>query len=540
MTGSTRRSLDRVTRAALIAILAAFAITAIYMRQSAITTGEDDAEYVLLSRALLDFHYLDVADASRAPHTRYPPGYPAALAAVSAVAGERLSALTMVGIGWSLLTLVLVFAIARPLVGERWSLAVCALVALNPSFVSGAGSIVSEPQFTAFTALTLWAGLREPRTAGNDTLAAAAAILGAMTRLAGVTLVAALLVDWLIRRRFRSALALAAVSALTIGSWLTYAASAPQQFVGDSYIADARSIVSPESAPHEAARAQAAPQSAAERFARRSFRHAQWYVTQGLPYRLAVPTIRRTIVDNIFWVAPLAVLVTLGSASIWRRSRLVVVFLAVYAGLLVFWRWGVARFLDPVIPFILLAALAGCAVLGRRGRPWLGYAALALFAVPLAFSNLRLDAAAVGRAADCDRDHPTGSPACFPRETDRAFFAAAEHAATITAPSAIFVTPKEHTFYYYAGRKIFPLRRAVALPEPVMLDSLRASGVQHVILAQLGPGQGQFAARLRAVCERLELIRQFDPTVILFRVRGVDEPADPQACPAVRNFRPRS
>jgi hypothetical protein len=525
-----------VTRAVLIAILAVFAVAAFSVRQPAITTGEDDAEYVLLSRALLEFHYRDLADVSRAPHTRYPPGYPAALAGVSAIFGERLTALTSLGIAWSLLTLVLTFAIARPLVGERWALAVCALVAVNPSFLAGASRVVSEPQFTAFTTLALWAGLREPRTAGYDTLAGVAAIAGAMTRLAGVTLVIALLADWVLRRRFRSAIALAAVSVLTIGAWLTYAASAPDQFLGASYIADARSIVVPESAPHEAASDNVAPQSAAERFARRSFRHAQWYATQGLPYRLAVPTIPGTIVDNVFWVVTLAALLVLGAASVWRQSRLLVALLVVYAALLVFWRWGVDRFLDPVIPLILLAAVAACATIGRRVRPWLGYAVLALFAGPLAYSNLRLDAAAVGESAACDRDDPTSSPACFPRATDRAFFAAAQHAATTTGPHAVFVTPKEHTFFYYSGRKVFSLRRALALPEDVMLDSLRTSGVEHIVVAQLGPVQVPTLARLSAVCGRLQEVRQFDPTVIVFRIRDADVGPDSDACAAVRNF----
>ena len=85
-------------------------------------------------------------------------------------------------------------------------------------------------------------------------------------------------------------------------------------------------------------------------------------------------------------------------------------------------------------------------------------------------------------------------------------------------------------FYYYADRRIFPNRRALGLPPEQMIDSLRAAGVEHALVAPLGPVQIPYRARLREVCERLDVERQFDSNTILFRFRQDGESGDTRAC----------
>jgi hypothetical protein len=190
-----------------------------------------------------------------------------------------------------------------------------------------------------------------------------------------------------------------------------------------------------------------------------------------------------------------------------------------------------------VIPLLLVTAAAGCLLLGRVGPAWMRYASFVPFAGLLMFSNLRLDAAAVRSAAACDRSSPTASPACFPEERDRAFFAATQFAADSTPPGALFVTPKEHTFYFYSGKLIFPVRRALALPAAVMLDSLRANGVEYLVLAPLGPVQQPYRERLLEVCGGLEHVRQFVAIISLFRIRHGGEAVDTEACGVVQKLR---
>ncbi|MDF2773237.1 MAG: hypothetical protein K0S86_2732 [Geminicoccaceae bacterium] len=536
MINRTPWSSERYVRAGLIGLLVAFTVVASFVRQPAITTGEDDAEYVLLSRSLREGHYRDVADVSRAFHTRYPPAYPAALAVVAMVAGERVGVMTLVGIGWAIMTIVLLFAIARRYVGESTALLACALLALNPWFLTGAGRLMSEAQFTALTVLTIWAGLGEPRTAGRDALAGAAAILAALTRLAGVPLVAALLVDWLLRRRLRSAVALVVVSMLSIGSWLWFAAASPEQFLGTSYIADAATIVDgPDPTSARPVTEVTAPSLVAA-IASRAYRNARGYVTTLLPYRLGVPTIRRAVVDNVAWSVAVITLLAIGLAGLWKHSRLLVLFMAAYGALLVVWTWRIDRFLDPVIPFILFGMVLGCTMLRRTRWPWLQYATLVPLATLIGASNVQLNAATIRRAADCDRRQPTVSPACF-GGVDRAFFAAAHYADSTTSASAVFLTPKQRVFHYYSDRRIFPYRRALALSPPRMIDSLRATGAEHVLVAPLGPVQIPYRARLQAVCERLAVERQFDSNTILFRILRDGEPGDTRACELLKTVR---
>src|SRR5262245_59531221 len=58
-------------------------------RAPSLTTMNDDAYYILLARALRAFEYRELFIVGSPIHAQYPPAYPAVLALISALFGER-------------------------------------------------------------------------------------------------------------------------------------------------------------------------------------------------------------------------------------------------------------------------------------------------------------------------------------------------------------------------------------------------------------------------------------------------------------------
>src|SRR6187200_3236451 len=69
-------------------ILTAHAALVWVARSPGFMSGQDGATYVLLGRAIRDFHYRDVFQIDQPPHRIYPPGYPSMLAIWSSIGGE--------------------------------------------------------------------------------------------------------------------------------------------------------------------------------------------------------------------------------------------------------------------------------------------------------------------------------------------------------------------------------------------------------------------------------------------------------------------
>jgi hypothetical protein len=139
-------------------------------------------------------------------------------------------------------------------VRRRWSTEIAflatAAAAVNPVLLVNAGSITSETLFTTLTLASLRAAeradpARERRQAAaprDAVWAGAFAVAAALTRSAGVTLVAALGVHWLYRRRYRWVLALGVAASVSVGAWLAWTVAAPSRQVRRSYVDDAVNV----------------------------------------------------------------------------------------------------------------------------------------------------------------------------------------------------------------------------------------------------------------------------------------------------------
>ena len=145
----------RVTAPVLAAIpLAVHAFLAWRLRAAAISTGQDDAVYLLLGRGLRDLAYSNYWLVPNGPHGTYPPLYPLILGVTDGIFGDTLTPALLLSVVFSTLALGILFSIAY-----RWSPTVAFLTlsvsAVNPWLVRLAGMMYTEPFYLLCTALTL-------------------------------------------------------------------------------------------------------------------------------------------------------------------------------------------------------------------------------------------------------------------------------------------------------------------------------------------------------------------------------------------------
>ena len=181
-------------RLALIAVvaLAARLIYALVIVKTDVLIG-DAREFDTLARNLADGHgyvnpYL-LEQGTVRPTAFKPPGYPFALAGVTAVGGGGYVAHHVFTCLLGVVTVVLAGLIGRRVGGDRVGLAAAGIAALYPILIAADGSLRSEALYTMLVAACMWAALRlvdRPTTVR-------ALVLGAFVGLAALTRTEALI-----------------------------------------------------------------------------------------------------------------------------------------------------------------------------------------------------------------------------------------------------------------------------------------------------------------------------------------------------------
>ena len=188
---------------------------------------EDDAIYTLLAKALATGDGYRMINLPGSPHaTHYPPGYPFLLSLLWRIAPDFpdnvvvfkfanavLLAVASVGVHW--------FARSRLGMGAAGAAVAAAFGTASITMLQLAGLVLSEPLFVAllFAALIV---IERCMDRGDVRLAVlAGALLGAMTmvRTIGVVAIAGAVLVLLLRRRHRAAIAVVAASALFLVPW---------------------------------------------------------------------------------------------------------------------------------------------------------------------------------------------------------------------------------------------------------------------------------------------------------------------------------
>ena len=512
--GQDYQGISRLTSIVVVMLLLTHMVLAWVVRSQAITTGNDDALYLLLARSLRSFHYLDSHLPGAPLHAQYPPGYPAFLVPF----GGNFTAAVAAGILVSGVGLLLAFDLTRRLIGATPALVVLAVICLNPSLIEYAGSLRSESLFMTASIAAIWCASRQPMKPGWLVAAGGLAVYAVLVRSAGLALAVGLLVVWVLERRYRAALIYTITGGFFIGGWLLLTALAPGKFSGRSYAAALQ-------------KAETAPSMIGALTNRLEASFA--YVYKNIPSALSVPSLEQTRVDNAIW----AVILTLGLGAglylVWRKYPIIVVFLIGYALTLVLYPFKMTRFIVPIVPLILLVTAGGLVFIVRRfvGRGTL--AVTALLCLPLLAGSLSKDLNMVKTAPLCTSADPLGPTTCS-TPAQRSFFAAVAFARKDTPPDAGFVTLKEATFALLADRRVQHPERVIRQDSLRLIDTMRNWGLEYVVLTPLHHSRlGKYLLRQ---CAELHVLQAFPADTYILKLGRPGDAGGSDACGVLAHY----
>jgi len=508
--GSRDRIWGLVTALGLIA----FAVFALYHRQTAIFWGGDDADYALLARALRSFRYDDLFLVGTPIHTTYPPVYPALLAVWGAVFGDGVSTLSVLNVFLMVATLGIVAHLVA-VHGSARSAAVATLVLVtNPHLLTSAGRMLSEAPMMFFGASAIWLADRRTDRA-SVALACACAVLCVLTRTAGIAVIMGIGLHWLIQRRWTAVAALGIATLVSLGAWVLWTT---QETTGPGTAYASRFAV------YQFGDAS----FLGGMFSTLSSKIPMIFASQ-LPEAFALPLTSRTLLDNLVWGMLILVAGGLGLWSIRGRVRPADATLLAYALVLVIWPFAETRLLIPILPLLLVAAIAGASRAGRLVRPSLGEP----FAIAMAALLIASGAWRSGQALPCDGSIYSETPECV-RESDVGLGKAVTYIGGHTPGDAIVMVRRGEVLNYYTGRSTVAWpRREEAEAAPA--DTILAVAAADYILASRAYGRSLgLAIFLNQACARLETVFAVRPHTLVLRVHPADSPPTENACRDVR------
>lgn len=513
-----------------LSLLALHALLAWLGRPPGILTGQDNATYLTLARSLREgLGYRELYEVGQPLHTKYPPFYPAVLALWAGIFGESARSVAVLNIAASAGTLALVFFAVRRMTTPTAALACLAILAVNPFLVARPATAYSEPLYTLLSIAALWLAWSSSDRRTVLTAAGAAAILAALTRSIGVTLLAALILHWLLSRRWKASVTLTLVAGLTVGAWLGWTAMDPNQMVGSSYLADATFVPGApgggDGGEGGAASWVVQVMGVVVAVGRHMVENGATYAGQVLPWSLPMPTIAGTPVDNGIVLLALFPALLSGIFLLYRSWRAAALYLVAYGLLLSYWPWPHGRFLEPVLPLLVPAVVLGAAAIARS---WLGRRAalaaggLMVLAIGVAGAYRTIDF--VRYRMECsDLDFRGGGEACL-TEDQKSYFRALGWIREHAASDAVFLTAKPQPLYWHTGRSTVDDHTAANVDPSSFYPYLDEQGVDYVLLGGLRTFElSVYPDRLEAECERLKPIEHFPPRTWLFRL---EPPAD--------------
>ncbi len=501
------------------ALLLVHAAAAWLGRAPDVGASGDDARYILLGRALRHLTYTDTWLATPRPHTLYPPGYPALIGVLGWVFGDAAAWLIFLNVAASTAALALTFVVLRRIWSPAGALAVLAALALNPLLNERAGMIVSEPSamaaWTAALVLALGAERRHRVAAGLM------AILTAAVRAFAIGVPFALAGHWLLQRRLRAAVVLAAIAIAGLSGWFTWTTQAVAVAPNASYLTDLARV------PDDVSRARS--------FALRVARNTLSYATRDIASGVALPGIPGTPADNAVNAIILALGLGAGGYALYRRWRPAALTLGFGLAVLTVWPWRESRYLAPMLPVLVTALLMGIERLVRWRWPRLALPAVVGLAAAMAATGTWHTVPTVLSRLDCDRGAPMPAPACEPPRL-HGFFTAVGWLRQHAAADATILAAKPPTVHYYTGQPTADYDRAMQVRPADFGAYARAEGIRLVILSGSHASERVgLANRLEAMCAQLRTAAAFPPSGYVFEIAADSVGQD--ACEAIRAYR---
>jgi hypothetical protein len=513
----------------VVLILAAFLI-AIHLalsweaREVGVHIMRDDARYLILAQSLRDLGYHDLHRVSLPVHTLYPPGFPALLLAWGTVFGDSFVTYVTLNVLLSAAALALVFLALKRITSPGVALLCMVPVVVNPELVIRAGSLRSETAYLFFSMLALWALVRVRPSSRTVFLACSAALLATVIRINGVTLLGAIGLLWLFQRRFKPAIALAAVSALTIGAWMVWALVTPESVPESSYLGD---ILAANNDPRS---------FATKLWARTGIRLWRIFALI-LPSAIPLPSIAGTPIDNLLLSGTMVLSLAAGVIVLMRRWPVAGLYLCIYLLSLAVWPYLRGRFVEPILPLVIPALLLGAAGLVGAFRPsWRLPVMMALLLVVTGTGSLR-SGQRVAAHAGCGPLSLSEPPPCLGPEQS-SYLLAVDQISKSTAPEANFLTLIPEPLYHYTGRQSISSATAFRIKPVGLLEYLEEQEVEYVLLTS---NAGWISDRLEPHCSRLTLEGVFPPRTYLLRIMSPGEAVSSTgACDAIAEHRERA
>ncbi len=483
----------------------AFGLVYAFIFDSKLDMGGDNAGYYILGRALLQGEgYTNIHIPGTPAASHFPPGYPALLA-VAMLFGKSFTWLKVVnGILFGA-ALWWFRSIAEKATGSTaFAWVAVLLVGLNSHLLRSSTIMMSEIPYTAASILALWTLLRwDPESKAfyrsyDFWLVVVLASAAFYIRTAGIALGAGIGLYLLFERRWAAAFTFGGAFFALYLPWVLRGRAVD---AGSAYVDQLLSVN-----PYRPEEGQIDVSGLWDRIAENAGRYLGQELPNSMIPSLTVDYNPEAPVSHPFVGLLLLGLIAYGIVRLPKLRWLVAGYVLASFAIFLVWPsvWYGVRFIQPLVPVLVLSAVYGAWELLRRvlpsWNPW-WFAALGLLLLaPVRTLN-----------DEAKLDYP------MPYQN---YFRLGEFAKANVPADAQFATTKPALWYLFAERKATRIPTE-ADPE-LFMQRLQEEGLNYVVVDQLGYGSvgRYFVPAYQAYPERFELVAQLpNPDTYIFKVK---------------------
>ncbi|MCD6451730.1 MAG: glycosyltransferase family 39 protein [Acidobacteria bacterium] len=319
-----------------------------------LTDKGDDAGYIILAKSLaLGEGYRLISHPAQPPETRYPPLFPFLLMPLVRSFPQNYLILKLIPLLFSLATILVFAFLVKILLPQKGSgMFLVIIVAISPIIVDYSTQLLTEPVYAFFSLLTLYLSLYLDIKGDNKLLIALAltAVSAYYCRYIGISLIIAIILLYLIRRRYRVFLFLSFLMVIAILPWMIR----NNLLGGGGYVASFLLIN-----PYDID----AGTITFIGFIKRLLMNGIRYGGKVIPDLIFFPWLGKVGSYNPLKIAlglAVSALILLGFyRNIRTKINLLNIYTLIYFLICLIWPWYDTRFLVPLLPLILLFLIQG-------------------------------------------------------------------------------------------------------------------------------------------------------------------------------------